>query len=219
MSQCPFKKLRDGLPPLNPRIASLPIDERGYPIPFFVATLPDGTRDFRMADPDKLRACFLQKLCWVCGHRLHGEKAFVLGPMCTITRTAPEPPEHPECAQWSVIGCPFLSRPNMERREDEFTKAHDHNSAGLAIKRNPGVIAIWLTPSFEVFRDPAQKPLFRVGDPNSVTWWAEGRTATRAEVLESIETGLPFLKAACFRPVDLEQLEKQRIEAMKFLPE
>ncbi len=33
-----------------------------------------------------------------------------------------------------------------------------------------------------------------MGEPEAVTWWAEKRPATRAEVLHSIDTGMPFLQ-------------------------
>ena len=40
------------LPPMPSRIAALPVDERGYPVPWFVAWI-DGKPEFRCADPAK----------------------------------------------------------------------------------------------------------------------------------------------------------------------
>ncbi len=198
MNQCPVhqNRVRPDLPPLTERIAALPVDERGYPVPFFVAYV-DGKPDFRVSDGAKLLLCVRYRLCWTCGQELGAHLAFPLGPMCTVTRTAPEPPEHRECALWSVRGCPFLSRPQMKRREDELTESCEANVPGVMIKRNPGVIAVWTTRSFEKFGDGRGGLLFKVGDPVHVTWWREGRAATRAEVLESIESGLPLLRATC----------------------
>lgn len=65
---------------------------------------------------------------------------------------------------------------------------------GVMIKRNPGVMAIWMTKSFATVPDGNKGFLFRLSDPESVTWWREGRTATRAEIEESISTGLPLLQ-------------------------
>lgn len=208
---CPHHapKLRPGLPPLTERIARLPLDERGYPIPFFVATL-NGAPDFRFADPEKLVACIKQKLCWVCGEPLGRWKVFGIGPMCAITRTSSEPPSHLTCMLWSVKGCPFLSRPGMVRREDETTEANKDNVAGIMIDRNPGVTAVWITAGYKVFRDPQGKPLFEVGEPDRVSWWSQGRPAMRAEVLASIESGLPRLVEAC----DGESTPKRREEAL-----
>ncbi len=47
-----------------------------------------------------------------------------------------------------------------------------------------------------------------MGEPESVEWYAEGRAATRAEVMASIESGLPNLEA-------LARQEKGGIEALE----
>jgi hypothetical protein len=36
--------------------------------------------------------------------------------------------------------------------------------------------------------------LFRLGAPSRIDWWAEGRTATRAEVATAIDSGYPILR-------------------------
>lgn len=213
-TECPHHKLRDGLPPLIDRIAALPIDERGYPVPFFVAWI-DGKPDFRMVDPEKLVQCVKGKLCWVCGQPMGRNKVFLIGPMCCITRTTAEPPSHLNCAEWSVKGCPFLTRPNMVRREDDFTRANEENVPGEMIKRNPGVTAMWSTSYYTMFPDPAGKVLFQVGSPEGVSWWKEGRPATRQDVMESIESGIHFLLEAC----DREPTPRHRDDALAELAE
>jgi len=187
-------KLRPELKDLPARMACLPVDPRGYPIPAFVETLPDGTRDFRVMSGEHWRRCVKERRCWVCGMRLGANLAFVIGPMCAVNRTTSEPPCHRECAEWSAKNCPFLARPHMIRREDEFTDSFMENSAGCPIRRNPGVALVWITRSYEIWRDDKGRPLIEIGDPVAVTWWAEGRPATRAEVEESIRTGMPLLE-------------------------
>lgn len=145
-------KLRGDLPPLTDRIAKLPVDERGYPIPFFVAA-PNGKVDFRIADGRKWKACVQMNLCWCCGQRLGAHLAFPIGPMCAITRTTAEPPSHLDCAEWSVKGCPFLSKPQMVRRDPESAKEIAKDGAGIMIERNPGVTCIWVTKDFRRFAD------------------------------------------------------------------
>lgn len=198
---CPYTAvknfLRPGLPPITERLAKLPIDDRGYPVPFFVAYV-DGKPEFRIADREKYLLCRAQKLCWVCGQKLAGErKAFVIGPMCAINRVSSEPPSHHECAEWSVKGCPFLNRPNMERRKHDEILAMGGTAAGEMIERNPGVSLIWETNDWKWFADGSGGVLIKVGDPLSVSYWREGRTATRAEIMESINTGIPLLRGAC----------------------
>jgi hypothetical protein len=227
MSKCPFHnsspadlphRLRPDLPtPIPERILALPVDERGYPIPFFVGYV-DGKPDFRLSDPRKWVACMKSALCWVCGDKLGRNAAFVVGPMCTISRTTAEPPAHLECATWSARACPFLSRPNMVRREDELTQAHEGNVAGEMIKRNPGVTVIWITRSFKPFKDGKGGWLLRMGNPENLLWFREGRAATPEEIHEAFESGLPLLIEKCESDEELQALRQAYLAMRRFLP-
>lgn len=204
------------------RIAKLPVDERGYPVPFFVAWI-NGKPEFRIADSDKMKAAFIRKLCWVCGEPLRGEKTFAIGPMCVVNRVSSEPPSHYECAEWSVKACPFLNRPNMKRRTEEaFEPLREASTTpGVMIERNPGASCLWTTLSYERFDDGMGKggKLVRVGPLIRLSWWAEGRQAKRSEVVESMETGLPILLESC-RGIAEQEQEVHRCyeEALKLLP-
>src|SRR5581483_1562375 len=186
-------QLRPELEPLLFRMRHLPVDERGYVVPWFVAWV-NGKPEFRTMDRDKWKHAIRERRCWVCGDILGVNLAFVIGPMCGINRTTSEPPCHLECARWSARNCPFLSRPHMVRREDEITEAARQNVSGEMITRNPGVTLIWITRTYKIWRDTKDRPLIEVGEPESVEWWAERRPATRAEVEESVRTGLPLLE-------------------------
>jgi hypothetical protein len=191
-----------------------------------VAWLDDGTPEFRAADARKFDKAIREKVCWVCGERLKRLVAFGLGPMCAITRTTAEPPAHLECAEWSVKACPFLAKPQMRRREGGALDEMPVTSSGVAIRRNPGVTAVWLTTRYSTFGDGRGGTLITVGDPvsmsflnrkPSVYWWREGRPATRTECVESIESGLPFLyNADPDDPTARAEIDR-RYEAMKHL--
>lgn len=206
---------------LPQKMQKLPIDERGYPVPWFVAWV-EGKPEFRAADAAKFRAAIRQGLCWVCGEKLPATvKVFVVGPMCGINRTSGEPPCHPDCARWSAQNCPFLTRPKMVRREDEVMNNDmlKLQSAGTAIARNPGVALLWFCRDFETFNDYGGKTLITMGSPYAVEWYSKGVLATREEVQNSIDEGLPALESvARSEPGGLEALErcKQRFE--KWLP-
>jgi hypothetical protein len=216
----PASELRSELTALPERIQSLPVF-RGYPVPWFVAYPdgPDGEPEFRTADGKKWVAAVQQKLCWVCGQQLGSWLAFVLGPMCGITRTTCEPACHRECAEWSIYNCPFLTRPHMERREDNLP-AGVVEAPGCPIRRNPGVTLLWMTKSFTLFRAQDRRALIRVGDALEVGWFAEGRRATRAEVDKSIEGGIPLLieVATTDGPDAIEDLKQQVREFAFYLP-
>lgn len=184
--------LRPELTALSDRLMTLPLDERGYPVPWFVKWM-HGKPEFRLMDEDKWIRAVKERLCWVCGHKLGQFLCFVLGPMCGISRTTSEPPCHQECARWSALNCPFLARPHMIRREDGLPE-ESQSMGGISIKRNPGVTLLWLTHSFKVFKPEQGGILITVGPPIQVEWWAEGKPATREQVEESVRTGLPHLE-------------------------
>jgi len=196
---------RESMTPINldtlPKYMNdLPCDDRGYPVPWFVAW-HDGKPEFRAMDNYKWIRAVKEKLCWVCGNRMGVHITFVAGPMCGINRTTSEPPCHLDCARWSALNCPFLSNPRMVRREDDVINnaTTKERVGGHAITRNPGVAMLWTTRSYDVFNDGTGKPLITMGEPESVEWYASGRVATRAEVQESIDTGLPILEAMARR--------------------
>jgi hypothetical protein len=203
---------------------SLPLDKRGYPVPFFVAWV-NGEPDFRVMDERKWSRCVRERLCWICGGRLGAHGAFVIGPMCSINRTSAEPPAHLDCATFAAQACPFLTMPKMRRREDGLPEA-TVDPAGQMLRRNPGVALVWATRKWTLFRvgrDPLGGRagwLFQLGDPTEVSWFAEGRRATRAEVLESIDSGCPLLRdvAEAEGPEAVADFESMKAAAMRFLP-
>ena len=202
---------------IPPRIARLPKDARGYPIPYFVAYV-NGVPDFRVLDREKVSSALRDALCMVCGERLGRFKAFLIGPMCAINRVSAEPPLHRECAIFSARSCPFLSNPKQVRRK---TALPDHEQpAGVMLERNPGVSLVWVTTAFKTVLDPNGGKLFRIGDPEEWLWFSEGRTATREEVAASIESGLPVLRKAAEEesPEAVAALEGMCLAVVEFLP-
>lgn len=181
-------------PDLPATMRQLAVDQRGFPVPWFVAWV-DGAPHFPIADGEKLYRAVIENRCWVCGGGLGRVKAFVIGPMCAVNRTSSEPPSHLSCARFSARNCPFLSRPNMKRVGEHL---HPHGvelPGGTMIKRNPGVTLVWQTLRYQPWDAGGDKVLFDIGKPHAVEWYAFGRTATRAEVEASIDSGLPLLKA------------------------
>jgi hypothetical protein len=183
-----FPRFRD----LPRKMAGLPIDKRGFPVPWFVAW-QDGEPVFPAMDPRKLKLAITRGLCWVCGHELGRIKAFVIGPMCAVNRTSSEPPCHVECARFSALSCPFLTKPQMGRVPLEHYGGTVETVAGEMIARNPGVTLLWHTKRYTTWNDENGGILFDIGKPHHVEWFREGRAATRDEVLDSIDGGLPFL--------------------------
>ena len=215
---CPVKHLRPELEALPSRMATLPVDDRGYVVPWFVDWI-DGKPEFRAMDPKKWVRAIKEKLCWVCGERLGRWMTFVAGPMCGINRTSSEPPCHLECAQWSARNCPFLNNPEMLRREDENVNPLSQGIGGCAILRNPGVTMLWTTNTYSIFSDDRGGRLVHMGEPSHVEWYAHGKIATREQVMESIDSGFPALAEMALKQEGaMQYLNECRARFDKHLP-
>jgi len=202
--------------PIPQRMQGLPRNKAGYVVPWFVAWI-DGQPDFRVIRENGIPEALKFERCWLCGQQTGRTVAFVIGPMCAVNRVSAEPPSHRDCATYAARACPFLANPNMVRR-DRLPFEHVA-PAGEMIRRNPGVALVWTTRSWSVFKAPGGV-LFDVGKPEAVEWWAHGREATRAEVLTSIETGLPLLAepAKAEGPDAEAELHQMLDAAMAYLP-
>jgi hypothetical protein len=218
------------------RIRRLPISPQGFPVPFFVQWFDDGgpcptgagTPDFRVVDPRKMRRAVDNHFCWVCGGPMGVFKCFVIGPMCAINRVISEPPSHRDCAIYAARVCPFLANPRTRRNERDLYAADGTlrgglgEPAGLHLDRNPGAVCAWITKSYRPFRPQAGNAglLFSLGSPVEVLWFAQGRRATREEVMASIDGGYPTLEdfARQDGAAALTALARQRETAMALVP-
>lgn len=220
--------VRAELPELPERIAKLPVDHRGYPVPWFAAWMDDdgapvargdGKADHRVIHPDAVFDALSRRVCWTCGQPIGAYKTFVIGPMCAVNRVSAEPPSHLDCGDFSARGCPFLSRPKARRRDagmpEETLKA-----PGIMLARNPGVTLLWTTKRFQVERVQNGGVLLRIGDPEHLRWYAEGRDATRDEVLASINGGLPALREVAEQEGKraVKELDRELERAMALVP-
>ena len=216
------------LPSPPVRIARLPKDERGYPVPWFVAYFLDGKEvgrgtphakpDFRVLASGKRELAVKKRLCWVCGEPLGVHQVFAIGPMCAVNRVTMEPPSHRACVEYSAQACPFLTVPARRRNEGGLEDI-EHKVDGMMIARNPGAIALW---------ESAYRPfkvhngwLIRLGEPTRVDWWTKGRLATRAETLDAIDAGYPSLLETAQQydgPEGVAELEALRVKALNYLP-
>lgn len=218
--KCPVDIAKVDFASLPKTMKNLPV-VRGFPVPWFVDWV-DGKPEFRAMRFHAYIQAVRERRCWVCGEKTGTSLCFVAGPMCGINRTSSEPPSHPDCGRWSAKNCPFLANPRMVRREDEVinNQSTRDTAAGIALTRNPGVAMLWFTRSYEVFNDGRGGAMIQMGSPLAVEWWREGRPATRSEVQESIDGGLPSLEAvARTESGGLDALNRQVNAFAKWLPQ
>jgi hypothetical protein len=222
---------------LPPRIRSLPISPQGWPVPWFVTWFNgdrpcedgEGVPDFRVVDPSKITTAVGKNRCWVCGQTKSAAfHAFVIGPMCSINRIISEPSSHRDCAIYAARVCPFLAKPNMVRNEKGMYGEDGKllrgltDAAGIGLKRNPGAVCVWITKSYRLFRPHRGQPgvLFSLGQPVECLWFAEGKRATREQVMASIDSGYPTLEEIARQDghAALAALKTQREVAMTLVP-
>lgn len=208
------------LPPLPKRIAQLPVDERGYPVPWFVVWLK-GKPEFRIADGEKVLIALRERRCWVCGDPIGHDPTFVTGTMALINRCHGEAPCHPECAKFSALACPHLKNPNARRREAGLPEGTE--TSGYAVDRNPGVVVLWTCGSKRAAYRPFRTGkgfLYALPDPKSLEFLCEARAATRDEVFASLQGAYLALvpKATEGGRDDTEELMRLYRVAQSLLP-
>jgi hypothetical protein len=200
--------------PIPLRMARRPINRRGFPVPWFVTEKDaSGDWDFVNLHPLRVVEAVRRNVCFLCGDQLGKYMAFVIGPMCSINRVSSEPPVHKECAEYAVRACPFLVNPNTRRNAKAAADPTGKNVPGIMIQHNPGVNLIWITTRYTI-----EHSLFFLGEPVSVAFFKQGRTATRAEIDAAIDKGLPYLRKAAAAENALPDLEIQIARAMPLLP-
>lgn len=213
--------MNNRFPDLPATMRRLLVDHRGFPVPWFVPW-QEGKPIFPAQAAGKAERAWALDLCWVCGGKLGRLAAFVIGPMCAVNLTSSEPPSHLECARFSARNCPFLPNPRM-RRTIPFCQA-EGRVAGDGIERNPGATLLWIVKTQakgERFF-AGNGFLFEIGKRHSHEWYANGRAATREEVMSSIETGLPLLEEMVIADPDPEgaaaEFERRKLAAFELVP-
>lgn len=217
-------KLRPGIAPPPPHMANRPI-HRGYPVPYFVAWV-DGVPDFRVVDAHKFEMCRKFEFCWLCGKPLGGHRVFVIGPMCVVNRTTSEPPSHMVCATYAAENCPHIVHPEAKRRAANLPEGH-HEPGGHMVRQNPGLVALWESKTYSYYRPKGGGILVDIGKPVSVSWWTEGRQASRDEAVKGFTASVERLKLLTAdmyadnpgeRDKAFLELGRQTGEALKYLP-
>jgi hypothetical protein len=90
--------------------------------------------------------------------------------------------------------------------------------AGVLLPHNPGVTAIWQVKGpVKQWHDGKGGMLFDIGNPEKVTWWKEGRTATVEEVADAINKGIERLLELCDGAEDRNEVARRRNELVATL--
>src|SRR5262245_10413652 len=102
------------------RIARLPRDSRGYPVPWNVLVNDDGYPILTVNDQSKTVEAIVSGLCPICGGRLGKWKWFAGGPLSAFDEHGVyiDLPCHRECIEYALQVCPYLALPKYLGRID-----------------------------------------------------------------------------------------------------
>lgn len=133
----------------------LKVDQRGYPIPFFVAYV-NGKPDFRMLDPAKYKYCLEQNLCSICGKK-HVPKNyfFITGPIGLANGVHSDCPMHRGCAEYSLQICPHLYFEKAKRNDrGELVKIAAETTGAAGIKEKPSELFLIRADKYKTIPGP-----------------------------------------------------------------
>jgi hypothetical protein len=184
---------RKSLPEPTPRIRSLPINSKGYPIPFFVSYV-NGLPDFRMVDEKKYMQCVANNVCYICGQPMGRHKSFVAGSLMLVNKMNVEPPMHHDCATYAVKACPFMLLPKSVRRTAGMPE-EAIQMQGIQLPDNPGVAVIYTVPIYR-FTMGQHGAMFHLPDDGVAEWYTEGRLCTREEAVRFLAEAIERMRTA-----------------------
>lgn len=118
----------------------LPIDKRGYPVPYIAFIDDSDNPQFTISDEYKRQFVIRKDKCAICGNKLLRYRALVGGPASAFLEESAylDPPMHPDCCRYALKVCPYLAAPSYIRRIND-KKLDKANASGIAVLSDPTV--------------------------------------------------------------------------------
>lgn len=156
------------------RMAALPKDPRGYPIPVLVYIDSDGKPDFRTTDIRKWIHAAKSRTCGICGEVMGRKIAFIGGPLTAKNRYFTDFAMHRDCAEYAVQVCPFIAARNFKYAEEykEEEGVIKVVSSTMSAQR-PTKFIVGITTSYEILRTD-EGFVVRAGEWDELVWWENG---------------------------------------------
>ena len=161
---------------MPPRVARLPRDARGFPIPAGNAVVA-GVADFATLDMEKWAALLHRRACGICGETMFGPVYFIGGSLCARNRLFFDHPMHGACALYALKVCPYLALPNFMHRKtvpqhegfmtEVIPRASDQKPARFMLGRTRSYAGHWHGADLLLRADPWLR----------VSWWHAGQEA------------------------------------------
>jgi hypothetical protein len=103
---------------------NLPLDARGYPVPYVVECDISGKPLFIVNSAERNAICIHRKLCPICGERLTKELWYVGGPQSALHPQGCylDSAMHHECMAYALQVCPYLAMSRSAARDAVIDK-------------------------------------------------------------------------------------------------
>lgn len=184
--------------PVPERMQSLPLDPRGYPIPWNVLRGKDGAGIFTVNSEEKHLVALQKSLCPLCGERLGQWKWFLGGPLSAFHPGGCylDLPGHRDCIEYALQVCPYLALPRYIGRIDV------PNPANLPLKvpflvdqtvipERPELFVAVASSHIEMLPNPPLLPKVRPKKPIlEYQFWRHGRKISQTEALPLIRQAM-----------------------------
>jgi len=178
------------------RIARLPRDKRGYPIPWNVLRGSDGTPLFTVNDSVKHMMALQGKLCPICGEPLGVHIWFVGGPLSAFHPNGRyiDLPSHKECAEFSLRTCPHLSAPKYTHRIDHIINEGKVPEGALLTDPTvnpdrPAVFVMVRSSGMKIYQT-ANGIYVRPDGITGIEYWNFGKQLSEAEGVELVRISM-----------------------------
>lgn len=211
--------------PMPPRVAKLPRDRRGYPIPHIVQRDPQGLPLFTVNDANVTLRCIKRKLCPICGDRLDKTLWFVGGPSSAFHPQGVyfDTAMHHECMVYALKVCPYMANPNYHIMTNEKSIAALENRLGKGVVDNtqdPGrprpMVAVMCFGQTIIDNGPNQLPFIRPLHPyHGIEFWNDGAPLLMEAGLRWVAAHREFKQFEAFQRLRLLPQAFEMLERVK----
>ena len=181
-----------------PRIARLPKDKRGYPVPYNVLRGRDGQPIFTVNDDQKAWRCVREERCPICGGKLGRWRWCAGGPLSAFHPNGfyYDLPMHRDCVEYAMKVCPYLAMPKyLGGRLDAYSAENAPENVALvdvtSIPERPEIFVALCGDTFETRDRFPLTPLLRPMKPwHGWTFWRHGKELNTYDALPYLQNAL-----------------------------
>jgi hypothetical protein len=173
------------------RMAALPLDRRGYPVPVNVDRDKNGVPNFAVNNVETRHRLFKEDRCGICGGKLLRGRWAIGGPGSVLHPDGAllDPPMHHECATYAVQACPYLAIPAYTKsvtrlKEDEIGLYKGnlvHNPTKIGGRPDLFVLAMFIGQKLSLEPDGGIRSYKPKRPYRAMEYWQDGERMTDEE--------------------------------------